>query len=301
METLPPLVGHNCIFNWDLVRSLFPNDALEYPVEYWGENFVSEDFSMALNLHASGYFGKYIFTDYGFKEGVTLNVIDEISKFSKYAYGVSEIMFYPFMEWRQHGIFSDLFKRLIVTKNIPIFVKFSIISYLGIYYAMALSPIITIINYFMYQYNELYQIWIDRVIENIIIGVLLFFVLTPISNIVVRNRHGLPSNSLGFIIKNEAYYCFHLLIFFGGMQYHFLKAIFIHMCSIPMGWSTTNKKLIKLNILTRLQSFYLMYIFCFLLTCMIVVLYYTNIVIATYSIVPLSATIGFHIIMPLVL
>lgn len=177
-----PLVGHNCILDWEIIINIlkknkyddnYSGDKEDY-IEYWDENGVSEDFALSLDLYIKGYYGKYIYFDYGFKEGVTLNVDDEIVKFSKYAFGVNEILFNPLNKIKTYGIFSKRSKKFILTDKISFYVKLSIISYIGIYYSMAICPLISLFNFFCFRYYEYYSEFSKNILDNILMAIFIF-------------------------------------------------------------------------------------------------------------------------------
>lgn len=54
----------------------------------WSEANVSEDFDLALRLLLKGYTLRWAtYSQGGFKEGVSLTVVDELARWQKYAYG----------------------------------------------------------------------------------------------------------------------------------------------------------------------------------------------------------------------
>lgn len=147
---IPPFVGHNAVLRWSALQ-----DAAAYVDEedgyekFWSESHVSEDFDMALRLQTSGYalrFGAY--PGDGFKEGVSLTVYDELARWEKYAYGVNELLFHPFRLWLVKGPFTPLFRRFIFS-NIHLFRKLTILAYIGTYYAIGVSWMLTLMNYFL--------------------------------------------------------------------------------------------------------------------------------------------------------
>jgi hypothetical protein len=104
---------------------------------------------MALRLQVAGYIirlGSY--TGDGFKEGVSLTVYDELSRWEKYAYGCNELLFHPFRFWIIRGPFTPLFRKFI-TSNIRITSKITILAYIGTYYAIGAAWILTLLNYFL--------------------------------------------------------------------------------------------------------------------------------------------------------
>lgn len=309
-----PLVGHNCILNWKLITKVLnktDNNTKYYNnenesifndgyIEYWNENGVSEDFSLSLDLYIKGFYGKYVYFDCGFKEGVTLNVDDEIVKFSKYAFGVNEIIFNPINKWSSDGILTSRIINFILTKKMSFYIKISILSYIGIYYSMAICPIITLVNFYLFKFLTDYY-FIENILYNILVTIIIFFILTPISNIIVKLKHN-EYESLYKMLINEMYYDFMLLIFFGGMQYHFLKAIIYHFFDFKMSWGTTNKNLINNTTIDKLIIYGDMYLISFFsLSTSVALIYFDRTFLNMYSILPLGASIFLHVIMPLIL
>jgi len=67
----------------------------------------------------------------------------------KYAYGCSELLFYPIKDWWSMGIITPLFKRFLRNKNMPLSAKITIMSYVGTYYAIGSAALLTLLNYFL--------------------------------------------------------------------------------------------------------------------------------------------------------
>jgi hypothetical protein len=145
----PPFVGHNAILRWSAIQ-----DAASYQDEdgyekYWSESHVSEDFDMALRMQCAGYqlrFGAY--TGTGFQEGVSLTVYDELARWEKYAFGCNELLFHPLKRWLYRGPFTPLFTKFLFS-NIYLPRKLTILAYIGTYYALGASWIMTLANYFI--------------------------------------------------------------------------------------------------------------------------------------------------------
>jgi hypothetical protein len=143
-----PFVGHNAILRWTALQEVSYQDEDGYD-KFWSESHVSEDFDMSLRLQVAGYIirlGSY--TGDGFKEGVSLTVYDELSRWEKYAYGCNELLFHPFRFWVIRGPFTPLFRKFI-TSNIRITSKITILAYIGTYYAIGAAWILTLLNYFL--------------------------------------------------------------------------------------------------------------------------------------------------------
>ncbi len=52
-----------------------------------------------------------------------MTIHDEITRYCKYAYGCSEMLFNPVRQWLRQGIFSRLFISYITLRNIPWYTK----------------------------------------------------------------------------------------------------------------------------------------------------------------------------------
>lgn len=110
-----PFVGHNAFLRWSAVQDasfLDPNDPDPQATadegqgdttktkskatakvigkrKQWSESNVSEDFDLALRLLLKGYTLRWAtYSNGGFKEGVSLTVVDELARWQKYAYGL---------------------------------------------------------------------------------------------------------------------------------------------------------------------------------------------------------------------
>jgi hypothetical protein len=81
-------------------------------------------------------------------EGVSLTVYDELNRWEKYAYGCNELLFHPFRFWITRGPFTPLFRKFLAS-NIHLSSKLTILAYIGTYYAIGSSWILTLINYFL--------------------------------------------------------------------------------------------------------------------------------------------------------
>lgn len=141
-------MGHNAILRWSALQevSYTDNDGYE---KFWSESHVSEDFDMSLRLQIHGYVIRLAaYTGDGFKEGVSLTVYDELSRWEKYAYGCNELLFHPFRQWFYKGPFTPLFRKFLFS-NLRITSKITILAYIGTYYAIGAAWILTVANYFL--------------------------------------------------------------------------------------------------------------------------------------------------------
>jgi hypothetical protein len=110
-----PFVGHNAILRWSALQEVSFKDE-EGVEKFWSEAHVSEDFDMALRLQVYGYVVRMAaWAGDGFKEGVSLTVYDELTRWEKYAYGCNELVFHPIKYWITKGPITPLFRRFLVS------------------------------------------------------------------------------------------------------------------------------------------------------------------------------------------
>jgi len=140
-----PLVGHNAFIR---TAHLQQNG-------YWPENRVSEDYSLAIDLNAKGYHGKYVdIRELRFGEMVPSNHETEAGKRIRYAYGAVELMFNPVKDWYQQGIFTEQYKNFTKSSDVPRFVKADLTIYLTSYISyMLFMPFIVLSSLFPIFYG----------------------------------------------------------------------------------------------------------------------------------------------------
>ena len=146
-----PFVGHNAFLRWSAVQDAAFIDPADNKRKQWSEANVSEDFDLALRLLLHGYTLRWAtYSLGGFKEGVSLTVVDELARWQKYAYGevsfsfffyyllwmlmfcflfegCNEIIFNPLIKWWRHGPISRQL-RTFVWSNAPIHYKIGMMS-----------------------------------------------------------------------------------------------------------------------------------------------------------------------------
>ena len=148
-----PFVGHNAIIRWQAMQDVAYYDQDEV-IKFWSESSVSEDFDMSLRLQFKNWIIRFAsFTKDGFKEGVSLTIYDEIIRWEKYAYGCSELIFHPLKDWPWKGPFTKLIRQFL-SSNAPVASKFSVLGYVGSYYAIGLGWIAILVNYFLIGWAE---------------------------------------------------------------------------------------------------------------------------------------------------
>jgi hypothetical protein len=236
-----PFVGHNAVLRWSALQAIGYDDPLDNREKFWSENTVSEDFDMALRLQTAGYIVRLgAYTGDGFKEGVSLTVYDELARWEKYAYGCSELIFQPFRYWPTRGPFTKLFIRFICS-SMPLPSKFTIMAYIGTYFALASAWMLTLANYFLVGWfnGSLDHYYVDsfRIYFSIII---VFSAAGNVALAVLRYRCG-EKGLIASFLENLSWIPM-LYIFLGGVSLHVSQAILSHLFSIDMTWGATSKE-----------------------------------------------------------
>ena len=252
-----PFVGHNAVLRWAAMQDVPYYDEDGY-VKFWSESSVSEDFDMSLRLQSEGWsirLGTY--TGQGYKEGVSLTVYDELTRWEKYAYGCSELLFHPLKDWIFKGPFTPLVKTFLGSK-IPLSMKLATLGYIGTYYAIGCSWILTLMNYFLVGWlNGETDHWYISSFEVYFSLVIVFSGVSNIALAVLRYR----IQDQGFLrackfsktLSREVLLIYRLVIenfkwillfviFFGGLSISISAALLCHLFSIDVSWSTTAKE-----------------------------------------------------------
>jgi hypothetical protein len=302
-----PLVGHNCMLNWGVISRQYHTHPAKY-TEYWDETKVSEDFVMSLKLQYAGYYGRYIYYDCGFEEGVTLNVVDEIGKFSKYAYGINELIFHPITKWTKYGICTAIFTDFIMNREIAMYVKYSILSYIGCYYSLAFSQLFAILNYYLWAWNAEYRKYMGDNLSQLVVMAAVFSVVGTVSNVVVTWKHAIKENRVAdfaAIVWKNVYYSLFLTVFYSGLSFHFITVIAGHLLESSISWKTTNKEGGYIGLYDRIAQYKWMYVWTIGLLVNMGGMYFWVEeewrIRTVYSIAPLLISLVFHAIMPVVL
>ncbi|KAH8889228.1 hypothetical protein GQ53DRAFT_723412 [Thozetella sp. PMI_491] len=235
-----PFVGHNAFLRWKAIQSVsFEENGVE---KFWSENHVSEDFDMSLRLQTAGFVVRLATYDNGeFKEGVSLTAFDELLRWEKYSYGCSELIFHPVYQWVYKGPFTELFIRFLFS-NMKISAKFTILGYIGTYYAIGAALPLSLVNYFITgefadQLDHSYLPSFDMLCGTLFV----FLVASPITFAWYRHRLG-QKNFFWALLEAFQWMPF-FLIFFGGLSWHISYALLAHMFVLPIEWSSTAKEL----------------------------------------------------------
>ncbi|KJZ74226.1 hypothetical protein HIM_06457 [Hirsutella minnesotensis 3608] len=301
-----PFVGHNAFLRWQAVQAVCPGDADH--VSYWSEEHVSEDFDMALRLQMNGNIIRVAnYHNNEFKEGVSLTIYDEITRWQKYAYGVSEMIFHPFHRWIFKGPFTRLFYTYLGS-NIMLSSKLSILAYMCSYYALGSALPLSLLNYFLVGWfrDDVSSCYLSS--WNVFLSLVVVFNLSSqIALAVFRYRTG-ERSLVGSIAENYKWMPM-MTVFFGGISYHISTALLAHLFHVNMQWGATAKEKEDSNFFKEMprifKTFKYMYLIIFLLVGIIIYLGAfapPDWAIADFTvIVPLSLNLGFHALVPLVL
>lgn len=306
-------IGHNAILRWSAVQDVKYTDETEIE-KYWAENTVSEDFDMALRLQSLGYDLRFsTYCGDGFKEGVSLTVYDELSRWEKYAYGCAELLFHPFRYWPTRGPITPLFRRF-MGSPMSLMAKITILSYIGTYFAIASAWPLTLMNYFLVGWFNGYldHAYVDSF--KIYFGIVVVFQgLGTVSLAVLRYR--VEHRSLfGSLLENFTWLVL-LTVYLGGISMHISQAILSYLFSVDMTWGATAKEAKSTSFFREvpiiLRKFKFTFCYCIvMITTMIVMagvgplgqLVPHDYRITTFTaIFPLAMVVGFHFLLPLVL
>ena len=125
-----PFVGHNAFVRWSAVQDVGMDTGDPEDVMYWSEYHISEDLNMGMRLQTAGWVTRYAaYHKEEFKEMVSLTIYDEISRWERYSYGDSEMIFNPIWTWLWKTPFTKLFRDFLFC-DMHLSSKLSILSYM---------------------------------------------------------------------------------------------------------------------------------------------------------------------------
>ncbi|KAJ7235647.1 glycosyl transferase family group 2-domain-containing protein [Mycena haematopus] len=305
-----PFVGHNAFLRWSAVQDAAFDDPDDGKRKQWSESNVSEDFDLALRLLLGGYTLRWAtYSEGGFKEGVSLTVVDELARWQKYAYGCDEIIFNPIIRWWRKGPISDQLRGF-VWSIAPVHYKIGMMSYMFSYYGIAAATVGSILNYLLLGLApELDRFYLHS-FEILLACVVVFPALGNLGFTLLEYRLG-HRNFFAALYENLRWVPF-FLFFFGGLSIHLSTAILAHLFSYDMTWGSTVKEVERSTFWIEVpriwQRFKLSFIICFAVIVMMIVMQ-SNAVPYQWQIpgynwalnIPLSLVVGTHILLPIVL
>jgi hypothetical protein len=302
-----PFVGHNAFLRWKAIQDVgVPKD--EKFTCYWSEHHVSEDFDIALRLQIKGNIVRLAsYHGEEFKEGVSLTIHDEIARWQKYGYGVSEMIFHPLHRWVYKGPFTSLFYTFLGS-NMPWSSKLSILAYMCSYFALASALLLSLINYCLIGWfrDDLSSCYLTS--WNVLMSLIVVFnILGQVALALLRYRTG-EKSLLGSLAENFKWSPL-MTVFFGGVAFHISLALLAHLFHIDMQWGATSKEKKDSNFFQELPFIFKTYKWMYL--CIIIVvggmIYLGAFAPPAWriddftAIVPLSLNLVFHSLVPLVL
>ncbi|EAW08577.1 uncharacterized protein ACLA_033130 [Aspergillus clavatus NRRL 1] len=237
-----PFVGHNAFLRWRALQSIEFVDPSDGQTKWWSDTHVSEDFDISLRLQMQGMVVRLATYHNGeFKEGVSLTLYDELTRWEKYAYGCNELVFHPFYQWVYKGPVTRLFLRFLWS-NMPVTSKVTIIAYIFTYYAIGSGMLLATVNYVIlglfdsdidHLYLPSWGIWCSLVV-----------VFNGFSSIAFSMvRHQLKEETFWRALLDAIKWLPFLIIYFGGISLNCAKAILCHAFSINLEWASTAKEM----------------------------------------------------------
>ncbi|KAI1333718.1 glycosyl transferase family group 2-domain-containing protein [Xylariaceae sp. FL0016] len=303
-----PFVGHNAILRWSALQDISAHQDDDGYEKYWSEYHVSEDFDMALRLQCAGYETRFAsYTGEGFQEGVSLTVYDELARWEKYAYGCNELLFHPLKYWITRGPITPLFRRFLLS-NIHLPKKITICSYIGTYYALAASWVLTLGNFFLTGWY--YGLYDKYYLDSFSIFVAIVVVFTGWGNVSLAIlRYRLNQQGLLSAFWDNIKWIPLMVTFLGGISLHVSQAILCHFFSIDVTWGATAKEVEDVNFLEELprlfKRFKGTFTFCAAMVALMICAYvvFPEEWKITYfaSIFPLAWLTGCHFLLPVAL
>lgn len=225
----------------------------------------------------------------------------------RYAYGCNELIFHPIWYWPIRGPFTGLFLRFL-TSGIPLPSRFTILAYVGTYYALGSAWMFTVANYFLVGwFNGLLD---HYYVDSFKVYFSIICVFSAVGNVSLawlryRTHEGPLLENLWVNLK----WVLLLVIFLGGISLHISQALLSHMFGVSMNWGATAKEVDSIpffeeipNVLRRFKGTFL---FCVGTAIMMVVLaiFVPPLWQIRYfmPVWPLSTVIISHFVMPIVL
>ncbi|KAJ7254691.1 glycosyl transferase family group 2-domain-containing protein [Mycena haematopus] len=250
-----PFMGHNAFLRWKAIQDAAFIDPADGKEKIWSESNVSEDFDMALRLLLRGYIIRWAtYSKGGFKEGVSLTVDDELNRWQKYAYGCSELLFHPLIQWWRRGPITKQIHQFLWCKAAPMHYKISMMAYMFSYYGIAASVTIGVLNYVMLGfefpvdgfYIPSFEIWLACTT--------VFFGTGTVGYTLLEYRLGNKELIRGFLV-NLMWIPF-FFFFFGGLAIPVSQAILAHLFSVNISWSATVKEVQRSNFFKEIPKIF---------------------------------------------
>ncbi|KIM43612.1 hypothetical protein M413DRAFT_68979 [Hebeloma cylindrosporum] len=305
-----PFMGHNAFLRWKAIQDAVFVDPVDGKEKIWSESNVSEDFDMALRLILKGYIVRWAtYSKGGFKEGVSLSVDDEINRWQKYSYGCNELLFNPIIQWWRKGPINRQINKFLWSKA-PLHYKISMMAYMFSYYGIAASITISLINYVLLGFQFKVDGFFMHSFEIFLATTVVFWGSGTVGYTLLEYRLA-QKKLIPALLENLLWIPF-FFFFFGGLSIPVTQAIFAHLFSYNIQWSATVKEVERSNFFKEIPKIAKRFWFPMLLSVVIMVgmiLCGTTVIpfgwrvtgSAWAVILPLSLSVGCHILFPIVL
>ncbi|EJD36732.1 hypothetical protein AURDEDRAFT_92601 [Auricularia subglabra TFB-10046 SS5] len=305
-----PFVGHNAFLRWRAMQEVAFVDPADGKRKIWSEANVSEDFDLSFRLQAIGYTVRWAtYSKGGFKEGVSLTCDDEMNRWQKYAYGASELMFNPLVQWLRKGPINHQFHKFMWSR-VPFYYKMSLMAYLFSYYGIAGSFLISVLNYVLLGFTIPVDNYYIKGFELFLACSILFFVAGNFAHAIFEYRLNIKGLT-DSLVSNFQWLPF-FIVFFQGLSLSLSFSILAHLFSYNISWSATVKEVESSNFFKEVpriwRRFWPTFALCGALIGGMIVLS-TSLVPRGFVvngktwavIVPLAMQSGAHILFPIVL
>ncbi|PWN23478.1 hypothetical protein BCV69DRAFT_243467 [Microstroma glucosiphilum] len=251
-----PFMGHNAFLRWSAMQEVAAPDPDTGVKTIWAEWTVSEDFEISMRLLMAGYITRWAtYSNNEFLEGVSLTAQDELNRWQKYAFGVSELLLHPLYKWFRRGPITGLFRKYVWASQIPTHAKFGSISYMFSYYAIAVALPLTVTLVLLQAWSaptldhaflQPFRVWIAVIV--------VFSGLGNLSYMISKYR----ARGISFItsLKEHVAWLFFMLVFFSGLSYHVSTALVAHLVSYNMTWGSTIKDLEDSNFFREIPAIF---------------------------------------------
>jgi cellulose synthase/poly-beta-1,6-N-acetylglucosamine synthase-like glycosyltransferase len=291
-----PFVGHNAFLRWQALQDAAFVDPTDGKQKIWSESNVSEDFDMALRLQLRGYIIRWAsYSKCAFKEGVSLTVDDELNRWQKYAYGCSELLFNPLVQWLRKGPINHQIHKFLWS-SAPTHYKISMLSYMFSYYGISVSVTLSFLNYFLlgFQfpvdgfYMHSFEIWLATTV--------VFFGLGNLGYTLLQYRLG-DKGIVWALLENLMWIPF-FFFFFGGLGIPLSLAMLAHLFSYNITWTATKKEVERSNFFKEVPKILKRFWFSFLV-CIVLI---AGMIIVSTPLVPYQWQLtgnGWAVILPL--
>ncbi|KAG8221569.1 glycosyl transferase family group 2-domain-containing protein [Butyriboletus roseoflavus] len=288
-----PFVGHNAFLRWQALQDAAFVDSADGKQKIWSESNVSEDFDMALRLQLRGYIIRWASYSKGsFKEGVSLTVDDELNRWQKYAYGCSELLFNPLVQWWRKGPINHQIHKFLWS-SAPTHYKISMLAY-----GISVSVTLSFLNYFLlgFQfpvdgfYMHSFEIWLATTV--------VFFGLGNLAYALLQYRLG--EKGMVWAAMESLMWIPFFFFFFGGLGIPLSLAMLAHLFSYDITWTATKKEVERSNFFKEVPRILKRFWFPFLV-CIVLI---AGMIIVSTPLVPYQWQLtgnGWAVILPLAL